>query len=164
MESFLTKLRGLVARIAPDAEVRARQDALAVQSACCSLMVEVAQLGRASAERKREAVARAMREQFGNPDRQLASMIEESGRPKNRLTSYYRPVALINKRFSAAEKTRLIEQFWRIAMADGEIDMYEDHLVRKLASLLYVAHTDFILAKHRVRGSGVLNQPMTAPH
>jgi uncharacterized tellurite resistance protein B-like protein len=32
--------------------------------------------------------------------------------------------------------------------------MYEDQLVRKLADLLYVAHADFILAKHRVQTAG----------
>jgi uncharacterized tellurite resistance protein B-like protein len=40
---------------------------------------------------------------------------------------------------------------WRVAHADLELDMYEDHLVRKIAELLYVPHTEFITAKHRAR-------------
>jgi uncharacterized tellurite resistance protein B-like protein len=32
--------------------------------------------------------------------------------------------------------------------------MDEDQLVRKLADLLHVPHTDFILAKHRVQNGG----------
>ncbi|TSA12763.1 MAG: hypothetical protein D4R74_10695 [Betaproteobacteria bacterium] len=42
---------------------------------------------------------------------------------------------------------------WRVANADGTIDKYEERLVRKLATLLYVHHTDFILAKHRVQAN-----------
>jgi len=46
---------------------------------------------------------------------------------------------------------QFIELLWRVAIADGTIDMYEDQLVRKLADLLYVSHADFILAKRRVQ-------------
>ena len=76
-------------------------------------------------------------------------MIADVVRPEIRLTSYYRPVTLINKRCGPLEKAILIERFWSIALADGSIDMYEEQLVRKLAGLLYVAHSDFILARRR---------------
>ena len=85
------------------------------------------------------------------PDGELAAMIDNAGRPENRLTSYFDPVKLINGRFDPSRKARFIEQLWRVAMMDGDIDMYEDSLVRTLADLLYVSHSDFILAKHRVR-------------
>lgn len=52
---------------------------------------------------------------------------------------------------ASERKLRFIEQLWRVAMADGNIDIYEEHLVRELADLLYVPHTDLILAKHRVQ-------------
>lgn len=151
LESILEKLRGVIEDIAPGPDTLARREARAVQSACCSLMVEVARLGAAGAERKRETIAHTMREQFGIPEEQLATLIAAAGRPENRLTSYYEPVALINKRFGASEKVQLIERLWRVAMADGAIDMYEEQLVRKLADLLYVSHADFILARHRVQ-------------
>ena len=62
-------------------------------------------------------------------------------------------MALLNKNFSPQRKAQFIEYLWRVAMADGKIDMYEDQLVRKLADLLYVAHNDFILARHRVQNA-----------
>lgn len=58
---------------------------------------------------------------------------------------------MINKRCSSEQKARLAEWLWRVAIADGTIDKYEERLVRKLASLLYVHHTNFILTKHRVQ-------------
>ena len=78
-------------------------------------------------------------------------MIASASGQENRLTSYYKPVALINQRYTYQQKTGFVELLWRVAMADGTIDMYEEHLVRKLADLLYVAHNDFILAKLRVQ-------------
>ena len=152
-ESFLAKLRDFLDKIAPSPETLATREALDLQSACCSLLMEVVRLDSANAEQKREAVSRAMRQQFGIPDEQLVPMIENIGRPENRLTSYYRPAALINKRFGLARKAQFVEQLWRVAVIDGKIDMYEDHLVRKFSDLLHVPHSDFILAKNRAQAS-----------
>ena len=35
----------------------------------------------------------------------------------------------------------------KILMADDEVDKYEEHLVRRIAELLYVSHRDYIRAK-----------------
>ena len=57
---------------------------------------------------------------------------------------------LINQSFSAKQKIKVVEMLWRVAYADGKLDKYEEHFVRKIARLLYVRHTDFIKAKHRI--------------
>jgi uncharacterized tellurite resistance protein B-like protein len=150
-KSMLEKLRGLIEDIAPSPAARAQREALDLQAACCGLLMEVARLDSSAGERKRKAVSQAMLEEFGARDEDLAPMITSAGRPENRLTSYYRPVALINKGCASEQKVRLVERLWRVAIADGSIDMYEEQLVRKLADLLYVSHADFILAKHRVQ-------------
>ena len=33
---------------------------------------------------------------------------------------------------------------WRVAFADGRIDRYEEHILRRIADLLYLRHQDFI--------------------
>ncbi len=154
LDAILTKLRRLVSDIAPDPAALARREARAVQAACCGLLLEVARLDAAGAEQKRKAVSRAMREQFDTPVEELGPMIARLGLQENRLTSYFPSVELINKAFAPGQKAQLIEHLWRVAMADGAIDMYEDQLVRKLADLLYVPHAEFILAKQRVLHSG----------
>jgi uncharacterized tellurite resistance protein B-like protein len=58
--------------------------------------------------------------------------------------------SLINKEYSLDQKVRLIESLWRIAFIDGVLDMNEEYLVRKIADILHVPHTAFILAKNRV--------------
>ena len=51
------------------------------------------------------------------------------------------------------EKFVLIKTLWRVAAADGDIHRYEDHLIRRIADLLYVPHSDFIRAKLEVLGT-----------
>jgi len=36
---------------------------------------------------------------------------------------------------------------WQVSRADGRIDAHEEHLVRKVAELLYVPHSRFIQTK-----------------
>jgi uncharacterized tellurite resistance protein B-like protein len=154
-ERLRDKLRDFVESIAPSPETRMRREMAALQQACCQLLMEAARIGDGKAQQKRAAVAQVMQEQFGIPEDELAAMIDTAERPENRLTSYYAQVTLINKGFDPARKARFIEQLLRVTMADGDIDMYEDNLVRTLADLLYVSHSDFILAKNRVRAQVV---------
>ena len=65
-------------------------------------------------------------------------------------TSYHEFTSLMNQHYSQQDKVRVIEMLWEVAYADGEIEKYEDFLVRKIADLLYISHNDFIEAKHRV--------------
>ncbi len=153
LDALIAKLCDFVDDVAPSREVLARREASALQRACCGLLTEVARLDSAGAQGKRKAVLLAMRELFDIRDEEIETMIESAGRQENRLTSYFRPVALINKRYPYEKKSRFVELLWRVAVADGNIDMYEDQVVRKLADLLYVSHSDFILAKRRVEKS-----------
>lgn len=150
-EKIKITLRDFAESVAPSPETRSRQELEAVRQACCQLLMEVARLEAVNAEQKREVVAHAMREQFDMPKHEATALIDVAALAHNRPTSYFDPVKLINAHFDAPRKAHLIEQLWRVAMVDGDIDMYEDHLVRKLSDLLHVSHRDFILAKNRVR-------------
>ena len=55
----------------------------------------------------------------------------------------------INSGFTREQKLALIEQMWRVAYADGDLDKYEEYTIRKLSDLLYVEHHEFIRAKLR---------------
>ena len=62
-------------------------------------------------------------------------------------TSLYEFTRDINDNFDAAERVKLIESMWKIAYADGNIDKFEEHIIRKVSNLIYVSHSDFIKAK-----------------
>ena len=136
-----------------DTRERDTEPQTTIEHACCLLLIEVARLEPTRAEQKLERVAEAMRAEFAVPEIELAAMIDTFTRPESRLTSYFEPARLVNSHLSAARKAHFVEQLWRVAMVDGAIDMYEDHLVRKLSDLLYVPHREFILAKNRVQAT-----------
>lgn len=59
----------------------------------------------------------------------------------------------INDHFSPEKKHELILNMWKVAWADGEVDRYEDHTIRKIAELIYVPHEQFIKAKLEAKPS-----------
>ena len=68
------------------------------------------------------------------------------------VTSLHEFTSLLHGRLSNEEKVMLIEQIWRIILADDYVDKYEEHLVRRIAELLYVSHSDYIRAKLSAQG------------
>ena len=86
-------------------------------------------------------------------DGELESLVASAQETAERSTSLYEFTTLINAQYSMDEKFDLIKALWRVAAADGDIHRYEDHLIRRIADLLYVAHTDFIRAKLEVLGT-----------
>lgn len=53
----------------------------------------------------------------------------------------------VNNHFQPEQKYELILNMWKVAWADGEVDRYEDHTIRKVAELIYLPHGQFIQAK-----------------
>ena len=66
----------------------------------------------------------------------------------NRNVSYYQITSKLNKLLDYEEKVSLVKELWVVAHSDQNLDKYEDHLIRKIASLLYVNHADNILARN----------------
>jgi uncharacterized tellurite resistance protein B-like protein len=88
---------------------------------------------------------------FGVDQEQAAALLAQGRDKAQQLTSFYAPVSTIKRDWSMAERVRLVEHLWRITFADGRLDHYEDHYVRKIAHLLYVPHTENMLARNRAR-------------
>ena len=58
----------------------------------------------------------------------------------------------INSSLDDEEKLEIIEMLWKIIIADGRIDDYENALVRKLSGLLYI--DDFKVGEIKKRLTG----------
>ena len=68
-------------------------------------------------------------------------------------TSLYEFTRVINDNYTPQQKLQLISAMWVVAYADGNLDKYEEHLIRRVAELTYVAHEDYIRAKLRAQDS-----------
>ena len=54
---------------------------------------------------------------------------------------------------SQDDKYAVLENIWRVAFADGRIDKYEEHIIRRIAELLHLNHREYIQARHRAEAA-----------
>ena len=63
--------------------------------------------------------------------------------------SFYEFVEDINKNYSRQEKISLLSFMWKIAYADGVLDVDEERLIRRLADMIKIKDLDVLKLKDR---------------
>ncbi len=123
----------------------------AIQRATAVLMAEMMRMDGDIDEAEREVIRSALYGHFKLGREEIDTILELAEIEAEASHDYYQFTSLINNSFSAEQKIAVIESLWRIAYADGVLNKYEEHLLRRISDLIYVAHRDFIAAKHRVQ-------------
>jgi len=139
----------LISTVGNDAD---REQALRL--AVAALLIEVTHLDHEVTPEEKAAVDLAVRRHMGLSGETVAELLQYAERERADSTDYYQFTLLINREYDAARKVELIELMWRIAYADDALHRYEEHLIRKIAELLYVPHRAFVAAKYRARQHG----------
>jgi len=122
-----------------------------LQLATAVLLIEVMRTDANIDRAERETTVAVLREQFGLSDDELERLLELAGEKASEAPDFYAFTSQLNKGYDAAEKVRIVEYLWRVAFADGHLSHHEQHLLRKIADLLYLKHGDYIAAKQRAR-------------
>lgn len=118
-----------------------------LQLAAAALLVEIscADYTRDSAELK--AIESALSHRFDLSREQLDELISLAEAEQADATSLHQFTSLIREQYSNEERFDLVKMLWQVAFADGELSKYEDHMIRKIADLIYLPHSQFIQAK-----------------
>ena len=115
--------------------------------ACIALLLETSMADEILDESELMALKNTLQKDFQINEDEIDELIDLAKENVEDSTSLYEFTRDINDNFDSAERIKLIESMWKIAYADGNIDKYEEHIIRKVSNLIYVAHSDFIKAK-----------------
>ena len=122
-----------------------------LELATATLLAEVVRLDGSIDPRERDAVLQAVRSQFRLSDEEAETLFRLAETEAREATDYYQFTSLIRQHYSQEQRQRLIELMWRAAYADEHLGAHEQHVIRKIADLLYVSHPAYIAAKMRAR-------------
>ena len=120
-----------------------------LELATAALMIEVARADYQEKSVEFDAITKLLNKHFTLTHDETAELIELAEEEARDLTSYHQFTTLINQHYGQSDRIKILELLWQVANADGEIEKYEEHLIRKISDLLYVSHSEFIAAKHR---------------
>ena len=115
--------------------------------ACIALLLETSMADDILDESELMTLKRTLQKDFQINEDEIDELIDLSKENVEDSTSLYEFTRDINDNFDADDRVKLIESMWKIAYADGNVDKYEEHIIRKVSNLIYVAHSDFIKAK-----------------
>ncbi|MEE8118409.1 MAG: TerB family tellurite resistance protein [Gammaproteobacteria bacterium] len=118
--------------------------------ATATLMIEMARADFDESENELQFVEKTLAQHFDLSDGETSALIEQANQRADHAISLHEFTRLLHEELNDAEKGQIVELLWRVAYADGRLDKYEDHLVRKVADLLYVPHIEFMRLKHKV--------------
>lgn len=120
--------------------------------AAVALMIEIIAVDDERHDAEIVMLRQLVKARFDLSEAKAEALIEQAEAALLQSTDFYRFTSAINSEFDHDEKIELIESLWQLANADEHIDAIEQHVIRKLASLLHVSHKDFIATKLRVVG------------
>lgn len=122
-----------------------------LQLATAVLLVEVMRADPDIGPAEQEAVMNTLREKFALADDEIARLMELAEAKAKTSYDYHRFTTSLNEHFTHAQKIQVVENMWQVAYADAHLDAHENHLISKVAGLLYVTHGEYIGAKMRAK-------------
>jgi len=122
-----------------------------LQLATGALLIEMMRADAEITGDERRMVMKTIRTRFHLTEEESDALLQFAEEKIRKATGYYEFTSLINKGLPYEQKVKVIENLWEIAFTDKSLDKHEEHMVRKIADLIYVEHKDFIDAKLRVK-------------
>lgn len=118
-----------------------------LQEACAVLLIEVSKADYDESSIERDTIRSLLTSGFNLSEQKINELLLLAQNKSDGATSMYPFVKLINENYEYQQRVELVSKMWQVAYADNELSEYEDFIIRKIADLLHVSHSDFIRTK-----------------
>ena len=122
-----------------------------LQLSTATLLVEVMRADYREDLTENEVIFHLLKEFFNMSNEEVALLLEEAESKADQAISLQGFTRFLHENLTIDEKHSIVEMLWKVALADQNLDKHEDHLVRKVSSLLYVSQRDLIKIRNRVK-------------
>ncbi len=118
-----------------------------ISLAVTAVMIEIMNADDKLEDAEHQTIFTAIEKRFKLNHEEVEALIVEAKAAQDKAMNLHQFTSLIIDHFSTEERIDILKELWLVAMADGKIDSYEEHMIRKLAKLIGVYHGEFIQAK-----------------
>ncbi len=123
------------------------------QLASAALLIEVAKADADFSDAERAALLKLLRSSFDLDDEGLTALESLAAERSSDAVSLHEFTRVIVDACEPEERCQLVGLMWQVAFSDDHLDKYEEHLIRKVADLLYVSHSDLMRMKHQAKST-----------
>ena len=123
------------------------------QLATAALLIEVMVIDGNLGEDELQAISATLSQMLEISATQVDELILLSRDEVAEATSLYQFTREINAHFEHDKKLDLMTAMWRVAFADGHLDKHEEGIIRRVADLLHLRHSEYIQCKLNARNN-----------
>ena len=149
---MINKIKELITKFGNKEEIEEESDLSQLNNACTALLVEIAFADKEFDETEKTSLKLTLMETYAIEEADIDEIIKDAENTVAESTSLYGYTRIVNDEFEYDDKLSLLKNLWKVAYADGNLDKYEEHLLRKISDLIHISHSDYINIKLEVRG------------
>ncbi len=101
-------------------------------------------------EAQRDAL---LKQKFGLNDTEAATLVAEAEAADDEAIDLFRFTNTIKQAYDRDTRERIVEMLWAVVLADGHVDSFESHLVRRVAGLLGFDNREWVELRQRAEAS-----------
>jgi uncharacterized tellurite resistance protein B-like protein len=120
------------------------------QLALASLLVEMARADFDETHDEHSLIIDLLASHYNLSPAEALELLNKARAANDKAVCLFDFTRALHKSLDEEQKQAVIRLLWQVANADDKLDKYEDFLVRKVADLLYVPHSDVVRLKHEV--------------
>ena len=148
---MINKIKDLISNFSSKEEIIEESDLSSLNNACAALLVEIAFADKDFDETEKQALKQALIQTYDISESEIQEIIEDAETAVDESTSLYGYTRIVNDEFGYEDKLNLLKNLWKVAYADGYLDKYEEHIIRKISDLIHISHSDYINIKLEIR-------------
>lgn len=118
-----------------------------VRLACAVLLLDAARADHDEQDAELDVVERLLRERFELDAEEAGALLRHAREQLDHSVALQGFTRQLTDALDEGERGALVGMLWDVIHADGKVDPWEEHLVRRIAELLYVTHSEFIRHK-----------------
>lgn len=121
--------------------------------AAAALLVEIMNADNDLSDEESESIKSILFDTLFLTEEVASELLATAKKQVHEANDLFQFTEVINTNYSYEEKVSLIESLWKVAYSDKQLDKYEEHMIRRIADLLYVSHSDFMQTKNRIKAA-----------
>lgn len=123
-------------------------DERTIQCAAVALLVETMKADYVDDPLEEKVMLDSVKELYSLSDKDSAQLIEDAKQMADAAVSLQGFTRLLHEQLEVSEKERVISAMWKVALADNNLDRYEDYIISKISELLYIDRSRLMKLKN----------------
>lgn len=128
------------------------ENQMSIEIACSVLLCEVMLADGKLDDLEEQKLKQVISSQFNLTTNEVTEIIKHSLLLCENATDFYQFTSRINESYGLEERIKMVALLWQVAYADGELASIEEHIIRKIADLLHLRHSEYIQTKLTAKG------------